>query len=94
MSNNAISDTCMFFFGMCIGIAFNYIFDSYNATTSRDRDSARSTCGPYFIIGIIQILLNALVIRHIRNKMSNIGLFTLGLLSFQSLVIKKINPKK
>jgi uncharacterized membrane protein len=85
--STAISDTCMFFFGMCIGISFNYVFQSivnlYNITKRRH----------LFPLGIVQILLNALVIRYVREHVQNIGLFTLGILSSQSLLIKKCYPE-
>lgn len=87
MSNNAISDTCLFLFGMCIGIIFDYTFkncvDWYGATTRRQ----------YFSIGILQILANAAIIRYVRQRIKNTGLFTLGLLSSQSLVIKKCHSE-
>lgn len=87
MNNSAVSDTCMFFFGMCLGITFNYIFNYllqwYDATERHQ----------FFLIGITQILVNALVIRYVRNHVTNIGLFTLGILSPQYLIIKKCYPE-
>ena len=82
MNNNAISDTLMFFLGMSIGISFNYIFNEYVVKHATKRQH-------FFSIGIIQILANAMVIRFIRGRVKSIGLFTLGLLTSQSLVIKK-----
>ena len=78
---NSISDTCMFFFGVCVGLPLNYIFSyiDYYLDEKHER----------FLIGFLQILLVAYIIRCVKYKTSNIGLFSLGVLSTQMLIIKK-----
>ena len=84
--DTALSDTCMFFIGMCIGIVFNYTFERVIWYSAKNKKQ-------YFSIGIVQIMANALIIRYIRQHVKHTGLFTLGLLSSQTLVIKKCYPK-
>lgn len=84
MNQNAISDTCMFFLGACIGIIVNYLFVMIVSTY--DINDRRH----FFWIGMVQVLLDAHIIQYIKSKISNIGLFTLGLLAPQSLVIKRV----
>lgn len=86
VKNSAISDTCMFLLGMSIGILFNYIFSRYVIWYGA------SERHHYFVIGIVQILANAVAIRYVRSYIENTGLFYLGLLSSQSLVIRKFYP--
>jgi len=77
-----ISDTCMFFFGMCLGIIYDYIFQYIILQFHPDERHH------HIFIGSIQIMLNALTIRYIRDCVQEVGLFTLGLITFQSLIIK------
>lgn len=79
---NAVSDTCMFFFGLCLGMSLHYLVET-----------CASYCDPtrryeLFTLGLVQILINALLIQYVRRSIPNIGLFTLGLLTMQTLVIK------
>lgn len=78
-----LSDTCMFCLGSCIGIVLNYFFENYVLTYQIEKRMH------IFSIGILQIMMNALVIHVVRLKLENMGLFTLGLLTFQSLIVKK-----
>jgi hypothetical protein len=84
--DHVVSDTCMFLFGTCIGIIINkfflYIENSLQFHIRNERHE-------YLIIGVFQVLIDAFCIQYVKYKIQNIGLFVLGLLSSQSLLIKK-----
>lgn len=84
---NAFKDTCMFIFGLWLGIILNYLFRYLDFLIQNS--SIHNQFG-YFIIGIIQILGISLIIQTLTTNISkNIGLFVLGILTPQILLIKK-----
>jgi hypothetical protein len=87
LSRSVISDTIMFIIGMITGIVFNYIFHVIIQILNISKNRY------FFFIGMFQILMNAFIIRYVRNNIENTGLFVLGLLSPQYLVIKQCYPK-
>lgn len=74
----AISDTCMFILGACFSVVLDYIFSRYKQHHE------------IIVMGLVQIICNAYIIKYVNNKVQNIGLFTLGILTFQSLLVKKL----
>jgi hypothetical protein len=79
MSTNAITDTCMFLLGMCVGISLGFIFYKLDLETTH--------FSWVLLFGICQILINAFIIRFMNGKMVNIGLFTLGLIASQDIIL-------
>ncbi len=83
MKSVAVSDTCMFFFGTCIGVVVNFMFSECITFFQLSEKHH------FFTLGMLQILLISFIIQFIQGRVNSIGLFTLGLLTTQSLVIKK-----
>ncbi len=78
--DTALSDTFMFTLGMCVGVLINMIFKTVTIDTQHE----------IFVYGLLQIMFNAFIIRFVTKRVQCIGLFTLGLISFQSLIIKRV----
>lgn len=81
MLSSDVSATCMFFMGMFIGIILDNAFKVYL--------KAYPAHSPLYA-GTVQILVNSFIIRNIKTNIQDLGLFTLGLLTFQNLIIKKL----
>lgn len=88
-TDTAFADTCLFFLGVVIGSVLDMIFDRRITGTPLEKRHH------FLWIGAIQIMANAYVIRFVRNRVGTIGLLILGLLSTQTLVIRKgLRPDK
>lgn len=83
----ALSNTSMFILGVFFGAALNITFDSIYQYFDPTQESKRYI----FIFGMLQIFTNALVIKLTTEKINEqLGLFSLGLLSAQKLIIKQL----
>jgi len=74
----------MFLMGSPMGIVFNYLFGKlYTAKNKNWKITV--------MVGILQLFLNAMLLQYMRDLHDGkTGLFTIGLLMPQSLVIKDI----
>ncbi len=81
VKDSALTDTYMFFLGMCVGVLINSIFSNIDETASKHQIVS---------LGLAQVLVNAFVIRYVQTRVNCIGLFSMGLISFQTLIIKKV----
>lgn len=84
---NAFSNTGMFVLGVTFGMITDILFDTIHETIDSTREMTR-----YIItVGLLQIFWNSLIILFMSTKFKNqMGMFSLGLLSAQTLVIKKV----
>lgn len=80
---NALYDVAMFLLGVCSGIIIECTYSFHIAPRIRNNVIV-------FASGIIQLLVNALIINVTKEYIHNVGFFTLGLLSPQLLIIKKL----
>lgn len=88
-TKSAISDTCLFVVGAIIGIIIDINIESiHKYITNFLSDTNNLIC-----IGLLQLLINAMVIQFFREQFPKMGFFTMGLLSYQSLYIKKLYAK-
>lgn len=88
----SFSETCLFLIGCIIGIILDYCILFIHKTVN-----ILNRTDILIVMGLIQLLINAMVIIYFKNYISNLnggkaglGFFTMGLLSPQSLLIKKI----
>jgi hypothetical protein len=77
----------MFLIGTIVGTIINY-------NTEYALETIENSTRNVFIVGILQIILNAIILNSIRKQTSDsIGLFSLGLFTSQELVIKTLYDK-
>lgn len=85
---NPLSDTCLFLFGASISIVLDYnlqtLYKYMIETQERNRDRV------LLFLGILQLLLISIVIETSNSIFKKLGLFTLGLLGFQTLYMKEL----
>ena len=84
---SAFNNTYMFLIGVVFGIILNLTFHAIRESVDPTMESKRYA----FLFGILQIFMNGFVIRLSTEKINGkLGLFSLGLLSAQKLIIKEL----
>ena len=84
---DSVSETCLFLIGLLIGIVldfnilytYKYIDNKFTSTTN------------IIIIGLLQLMLNAMIIQYINKYLNvNSSFLVMGLLSPQTFIVKKL----
>jgi len=85
--STAFSNTTMFVFGVVFGVVVNIVFDTVHEYVDPTKDLKRYL----FLFGMLQIFVNAVIVKIVSDQTNQqLGLFSLGLLSSQKLIIKRI----
>lgn len=87
LENSFINDVTMFFLGAIIGTILHWIFDYIVKTYNIQSQQI------LLILGSIQLLLIASITRLLTSTLSIQGLFILGIISSQELIITRIYPR-
>jgi uncharacterized membrane protein len=87
LENSFINDVTMFFLGAIIGTILHWIFEFIVKTYNIHSHQL------LLIIGIIQLLMIALITRLLTSTLSIQGLFILGIISSQELIITRVYPR-
>ena len=80
IKSGAVTSTCMFLFGSLIGFLINTLLTYIEIHDTHE----------VLVFGILQVFLNAYIIQFVETRIENMGLFVLGLLSGQILVIRRL----
>ena len=80
----AAKDTALFLWGVVAGSALQFIFQALHRATPQGAGGAHA------VVAVLQIYANALLLRHTHATFEGSGLFLLGLVSPQTLLVRSL----
>ena len=82
----SLSDGCMCCIGLIFGVCIDFIIDTLHTYF----DPTYKLRTPKIVLGILQVLINSLIIRYMETTSIDKGLFSLGLFGSQALLINTV----